>query len=253
MPGSVTHVLFDFFGTLVAYSDSRTEQGYRRSYSLLIEAGAALDYPGYLALWEEVAEAFEQRAVASHREYTMEAVAGAFLVRALGPVLPAQLTGDFVSAYLDEWNAGVRYLAGLSGMLGRLAERFTLAVITNTHDAALVPGHLHRMGVSGHFAKVVTSVELGVRKPAAQIFQHALRELDASADCAVYVGDSFEADYCGARSAGLRGMLIDPEARHPVPAAERLGSIFELESSLAGALVRLPSSLASGSRESCRR
>jgi len=102
MPGPVTHVLFDFFGTLVAYSDSRTGQGCPRSYALLIEAGAALDYTGYLGLWEEVAEAFEQRALASHREYTMEEVARAFLERALGPERPAQLTGDSVSAYLDE-------------------------------------------------------------------------------------------------------------------------------------------------------
>ena len=183
----------------------------------------------------------------------MEEVAGAFLARALGPVRPAQLTGDFVSAYLDEWNAGVRYLAGVGELLGRLAERFTLALITNTHDAALVPGHLRRMGVSSYFAKLVTSVELGVRKPAAQIFQHSLRELGASADRAVYVGDSFEADYCGARSAGLRALLIDPEARHPVPAEERLVSIFDLEPSLASDPVRLPLSGISGSQDSCRR
>jgi len=39
-----THVLFDFFGTLVEYSPSRTDQGYDRSFSLLRDAGLRLGY-----------------------------------------------------------------------------------------------------------------------------------------------------------------------------------------------------------------
>ena len=41
-----------------------------------------------------------------------------------------------------------------------------------------------------------------------------------------------EADYRGALAAGVDALLIDPMRRTPVPAAARLGSIFELEAQL---------------------
>lgn len=46
-----THLLFDFFGTLVDTSPSRTEQGVEASFGLLQREGTALDYDGFLALW----------------------------------------------------------------------------------------------------------------------------------------------------------------------------------------------------------
>ena len=50
----MTHILFDFFGTLVDYSPSHTEQGYEQSYSLVQAAGADLDYDRFLTLWSGV-------------------------------------------------------------------------------------------------------------------------------------------------------------------------------------------------------
>ena len=46
-------------------------------------------------------------------------------------------------------------------------------------------------------------------------------------ESAVYVGDSFSADYEGALAAGLHPLLIDPERRHPVPDAHRIASVSE--------------------------
>ncbi len=45
---ALTHVLFDFFGTLVAYSESRVEQGFPRSYQILVTAGTHVDCAGFL-------------------------------------------------------------------------------------------------------------------------------------------------------------------------------------------------------------
>ena len=77
------HVLFDFFGTLVAYSASRVEQGFRKSHELLLERGSALDYEGFLQSWESCFEALETQAQASLVEYSMDAVCRQFLDRTL--------------------------------------------------------------------------------------------------------------------------------------------------------------------------
>jgi putative hydrolase of the HAD superfamily len=225
---AVTHVLFDFFGTLVRYSPSRTEQGYERSHALLRDAGCTLAYDAFLALWSEVSEAMDAEAERTHREFSMRELGDAFFARAVGPV-PGPLVDAFVETYVDEWNRGVHDLDGVAALLERLAARFTLAVVTNTHDATLVPRHLDRMGVRGLFARVVTSVELGVRKPAPAIFAHAVRELDAAPDRCLYVGDTYAADYRGATRAGIRAFLIDPGAAAPIPEEHRLASLLALE------------------------
>lgn len=233
LAGVITHVLFDFFGTLVGYSASRTEQGYGRSFALLQRAGTGLDYDGFLALWTRVSAEFDQRAEATHREFSMTELGCAFAERALPREAPPGFVDEFVATYLDEWNQGVRYLDGVPALLERLARRYVLGVVTNTHDAALVPGHLERMGVAGHFRDVVTSVEYGLRKPHPGIFRHALGRLEAKPGDCVYVGDNPVADYAGAAAAELRCYLIDPRAAAPIPAAARLDTIHGLEARLA--------------------
>jgi putative hydrolase of the HAD superfamily len=193
-----THILFDFFGTLVRYSPSRTEQGYPRSFALVTGAGARFDYAAFLGLWSEVSAEFDRGA-----EQT-----------------------------LAEWNQGVAYLKGIQQLLERLSSRYTLSIVTNTHQPDLVPEHLRRMGVSQRFRAVVTSVEFGLRKPHPGIFAHALDRLTAESQECVYVGDDFEADYRGALAAGVDALLIDPMRRTPAPEAARLESIFDLEARL---------------------
>ena len=54
----------------------------------------------------------------------------------------------------------------------------------------------------------------GVAKPGAGIFQRALAELDVRADQAVHVGDSLRKDWEGARSIGMRAILLDRTDRY---------------------------------------
>lgn len=96
-----SHVLFDFFGTLVEYSPSRTDQGYDRSFSLLRGAGFRGGYEEFLSLWSRVSSEFDRVAESSHREFSMDELVESFLERALGSA-PAGLTTRFVEAYLAE-------------------------------------------------------------------------------------------------------------------------------------------------------
>ncbi len=231
---SLTHVLFDFFGTLVDYAPGRLDGSYERSFSLLERAGTPLDPARLLASWNQTFARFEARAVETHREFSMDEVCAAFLRDALPGPPPPDLVREFACTYVAEWNECVQDKPGVPELLERLARRFTLAIVTNTHEPDLVPGHLRRLGLSARFAHVVTSVELGTRKPAPGIFAHTLERLAAAPGRCVFVGDSYDADYLGARSAGMRAFLIDPLAKAPVPDEARLASLLELEGRLAG-------------------
>jgi putative hydrolase of the HAD superfamily len=231
---TVTHVLFDFFGTLVTYSPSRTEQGYGRSHALVRDLGADLDYAGFLDLWTSTCVAFDRASADDHREHSMHELAGAFLTRALGRPPAADARHAFVAAYLAEWNTGVVYLPGLDRLLADLSGRHRLAVVTNTHHARLVPDHLAAMGLAGAFQAVVTSVEVGWRKPHPAIYAAALDATGADRARTVFVGDTYEADYRGPTRFGLRALLIDPRRRAVIPDDARLASVFDLPARLGG-------------------
>lgn len=224
----VTHLFFDFFGTLVEYSASRTEQGYERSHAILLSNGVRLGYQEFLERWSGVCREFDRQSEVSQDEYSMDQVVTAFLSEVLAAAPATPLVHAFRDTYLQEWNKGVKYIEGVGTLLGQLAEHYTLALVTNTHSAEFVHAHLRTMHIRDYFAAIVTSVEYGKRKPSASIFQHALNMTSGQSQTAVYVGDSFEADYLGAKGIGMRCLLIDPEAKQAVSKEDRIAHILEV-------------------------
>ena len=226
-----THLLLDFFGTLVEYSPDPVGDGYRRTYDIMRHAGYSGTHEQFVALWSGIYAELEADARRTHREFTMHDQATAVLERSLGHA-EQRLTETLAETYLTDWNRGVVHIDGVAEMIKDLAQSYTLAVVSNTHDAALVPAHLSAMKVDQLFKAVVISAELGVRKPNSAIFEYALARLNSEPAQCVYVGDSFDADYKGAENAGLACFLIDPAREAGIPEEHRLMSIFDLPSRL---------------------
>ncbi|MFN8521677.1 MAG: HAD family hydrolase [Chloroflexota bacterium] len=222
----VRALLFDFFGTLVAYSPSRTEQGYERTHRLLAERGVDIAYSDFLDHWVAASEELDRWSAAEGREYGMPQVAEGFLRRVGRDGADEALSGSLWRSYLDEWNVGVRHDPRVAPFIRDLANRYPLGVVTNTHHAPLVWGHLRAMGLDEVFRTVVTSVEVGRPKPHRAVFDAAVEAIGVPAGETMYVGDSYVADYLGATRAGLRALLIDPRRESPVPARDRLGDVF---------------------------
>lgn len=227
-PIACTHLLLDFFGTLVDYSTSRTEQGFQRSYALLCGWDAAMSYPEFLDGWSRASAGFDRRSDGDDSEFSMTEVGTSFLTVALGREPEPVQVEAFIVEYLREWNTGVRYPAGMADLLHRLATDHRLAVVTNTHWADLVPAHLDAMGVRHLFDAVITSVEVGWRKPHPRIYVATLDTLGVPASAAVFVGDTFGPDFAGPEAVGIQAFLIDPLGRNPVPDERRLSSLFDL-------------------------
>lgn len=227
-----THILFDFFGTLVDYS-AVPDQGHPRTVSLLRRLGADLTHDRFVTTWARTWEEFDRRGDATGVEFAMPDIASAYLTQVLpGPPTPAGVTA-FVTEYVAEWNSGVRYPQGVADLVRDLAADHRLAVVTNTHEPALVPAHLAAMGVRERFETVITSIEVGWRKPRPEIFRRALATLGIEAATAVFVGDSYRPDFVGPEGVGIRAYLIDPGRLAPVPGPRRLASILDLPDRLA--------------------
>lgn len=236
----MTTILFDLFGTLVSYSKSRTEQGYPRSAAVLEQAGCRLAYDEWLATWEAVAEAMDAEADSTGVEVSMPQVFTAFAPR-IG-FDPADERHDalmmaFLDCYVDEWSSAVRVIDGAPAMLERLAGAgHRNVLVSNTHDAEMVGRHLVTFGLLPHLDHVVTSVALGWRKPRPEIYAAALEPFGASPEEAVFVGDTYVADYVGPTSVGIEAYLIVPDGSplpDGLPPDRRLRSVLDLEARLA--------------------
>jgi putative hydrolase of the HAD superfamily len=223
-----THILFDFFGTLVGYRAGWTVPGHPRSHDLLRRWGSELTYPDFMAAWSRICAEFDRRGDRDDSEFSMTQVGTAFLADVLGRPPAGAEVEEFVAEYIREWNAGVTYPAAAGECVRALAGDYRLAVVTNTHQADLVPNHLDSMGLRRHFDAVVTSVEVGWRKPRPEIFAATLDTLGIDAASAVFVGDTYTPDFVGPERAGITAFLIDPDRRAPVPDERRLDSIADL-------------------------
>jgi putative hydrolase of the HAD superfamily len=226
------YVLLDFYGTVVDYSPGWTVQGYHGSHALACSIGTSVGYAEFLTGWSAEYARFENRSTDDHREFSMEAIMAAFLARLLHREPAPAETAAMVGAYSREWNTGVRHPPGIAALIDVLADRFRLAIVSNTHEAAVVRDHLDAMGISHLFAAVVTSVEVGYRKPHPAIYAAALGQLETTAAHAVFVGDTYTADYVGPTAEGITAFLIDGAERHDVPAARRLRTLSELPAKL---------------------
>lgn len=99
-------------------------------------------------------------------------------------------------------------------VLKKLAQSYKVALISNTmsDQPKLL---LQEAGYDQYFDLIITSQELGIRKPNPKIFKTVLEELGVKPDETVHVGDSVEADMYGARNSGITGIWIKTPEQAP--------------------------------------
>ncbi|OIQ95635.1 phosphoglycolate phosphatase [mine drainage metagenome] len=212
MDTAPTHLLLDFFGTVVDYSASRTVQGYATTYRVLRRMGSVRGYDDTVAAWSTSFEHLDALTSHSNEEFSMRDVARAALAVILDRE-PAQAEVDAgAEAYLADWNRSVVYPDDM------------LAILTD----------LRGLGAAGLVDVVVTSVDVGWRKPHPAIYAAALNALGVDARDAVFVGDSYLAEYVGPERTEIRAFLIDPDRVAPVPEPRRIDTLADLAGRLRG-------------------
>lgn len=103
-----------------------------------------------------------------------------------------------------------------------------LAVASNANGA--LQRMLDRVGLSSYFHAVCDSCVEGVEKPDPRFFRIVLERCGGSPETALHVGDLYYVDVEGARAAGIRPVLLDPDglyAGFPVDRIHALGEVVE--------------------------
>ncbi len=113
-----------------------------------------------------------------------------------------------------------------AAVLGHLAGDGLFLALASNYDGRLrqvVVGRPELASVS----QIMTSSELGWRKPAKEFFVAVCKRLGLSPAEVLYVGNDRANDYIGATTAGLHALLLDPVDRSSED-AKRIASLVEL-------------------------
>jgi putative hydrolase of the HAD superfamily len=193
-------IVFDLFGTLIP-PGSREE---RDAVSRAVADVLGVDREGLSLAFRD---SFDQRTLGELGDLPDTL---ASFARDLG--------ASPTSAQLDE---ATRLRLGFTE--GLLRDTWGLAVVTRLHDegfplalvsdcSAEVPTLWPTSDLARPFGASSFSCRLGIRKPAAEMYLHATRQLGVDpADC-LYIGDGGSSELPGATELGMTAVLYAPEA-----------------------------------------
>jgi putative hydrolase of the HAD superfamily len=231
MPDSQRHpavILLDALGTLVALDPPapRLQHELARRFEMKVtEAQAALAIGAEISYYR------------AHLDEGRDPVALEDLRRRCADVLRCALPGGedlALDAVLEALLASLSFSAfpDVQPALTAARERGQRLVVVSNWDVSL-HGVLHRLGIDRFLDGVLTSAEVGVRKPAPAIFEAALGLVGGDAEEAVHVGDSPDEDVAGARAAGIEPVLVQrgggATAMPDLRTISNLGELAELK------------------------
>jgi len=221
-------ILFDMFDTLVQFDRSRLPAvriGDREVRSSVAELHAlaapvlgnldlATFYEGFLWAYQEA----ERLRAAAHREVpARERFELVYRRVGVNPAtVPAHLTERLLDAHMRCLAHAAEPVPGQHELLGWLAGRYRLGVVSNFDYTPTVHHILAEGGILDRFETVVVSDSVGWRKPRAAIFEQALRRMDVSAGECLFVGDRPDIDVAGAKGIGMDAAWLNG-ARAPLP------------------------------------
>lgn len=111
----------------------------------------------------------------------------------------------------------VAAVPGAPEALRALSGKYVLGLLTNAgiSDTTLVKQALARLALVSFFPVVLTSQDLGAKKPDPIFFTGALEAAGCLPVQAVMVGDNYDSDIRGARAAGFHTVWYNPGSAEP--------------------------------------
>jgi putative hydrolase of the HAD superfamily len=129
----------------------------------------------------------------------------------------------YLEHYVKHWILFADVLPFLDAMK---AKGIPIGIITNG-SVEQQAAKIRATGIGDRVESVVISEGVGMRKPDPGIFLHAAERLGASPGECVMVGDNYEADYLGARKAGMAAFLMERFGAGPSRTGVRCVTLLE--------------------------
>lgn len=237
-------LLFDLFGTLVFFDDSRIaslEVGQRRVPMTIPDLPGLLEevLPGVslVGFFEEMQRVGRDILERKRREGVEVHTSVRFIetLRSLGcrARLVEETAARMAETHMDSLARAVVCPPGRRELLEGLRGAHRLGLLSNFDDGPTARRVIAQAGLEHFFEVIVISAEEGIRKPSREIFARACARLGAAPSACLYVGDTFVEDIEGASGAGLSALWVSRAAAVP-PALGSISDVQDLPAWLSG-------------------
>jgi HAD superfamily hydrolase (TIGR01549 family) len=223
-------VLFDMFDTLMMIE--KDHQFYppaiQRMYHYLHKQGIDVSFEKFQDIYIEARDQLYAKADLNWEEPHFNVRISETLKKlgynySFSSPIVAAATNEFCEEFMKYVRIDVDAEAALKALHGK----YKLGIISNFAIPECVLKLLKAAAVDRLFDVVVVSGAVNKRKPAAEIFKSTLKLLEVSADEAVFVGDSIDADVEGSKAVGMHAIYIE---RRLQKQSEKVGPDFVIKS-----------------------
>ena len=226
-------VLFDFGQTLVdSASGFRTAE--KRAQNKIFSDLGLTSWESFLSNYRRIRKEFHEKSMSSRKSIWEEV----YFFYCLAPDLTR--LENWENEYWETVKAHTTLFPETEEVLEALTARYRLALITNTQGQQV--GKTHRKSQFSNlerFFKVIIVAGEGEvpPKPDRVPFRLCLERLDIVPDEAVYVGDDWRIDICGARETGIHPVWLQhysvsrnwPVVETSLPIITSLDQLLDLE------------------------
>jgi putative hydrolase of the HAD superfamily len=163
------------------------------------------------------------------------------LIRAIFFDLGDTLVAEESVAGKHLWEVEMRKLPYVDEVLQKLKRKYKLGIITNTVTSREehVRIALRRVRLEQYFDIILTSVDVGFKKPDERIFLAALKAMNVQPEEAIMVGNRVSKDILGGNQVGMKTILFRWNDRY----SEKITSPVEQPTHTINSLKELPSIL----------
>lgn len=206
---AVKGVFFDYGGTLAA-GESPAEVFRSGLESMGIQIGNEESLRLERLVRSYWAANYSKRKRGSRWSRSIEAECNAYALSNSGVARLNQVSAGKLAERWDDFR-GLRIYNDVVQTLDILRkDGYVMAVVSqNLQTSGELEEKLRHFGIAGYFSTIVTSESAGYDKPDPRLFSAAREALGMDSENICYLGDVYELDVVGSRSAGMVPVLID--------------------------------------------
>jgi HAD superfamily hydrolase (TIGR01509 family) len=217
-------ILFDLSSTLINYRglvvgwEAMERLGFTAVHDLLLQSSDAKELPTadlwHSSAFERLRQSWTDTLAGRQNLHLDELLRQSLAAQGVYP--DTELIDAAVDRYCGAISLGASPMPGAETLLRTLKEQGrTLGLISNT----MWPGAKHhedleRFGLAQYLDVEIYSADVGLWKPSAEVFLHALKRLGGTPDHAFFVGDNPNDDIVGGHNAGMKAVWIVNKEYH---------------------------------------
>jgi putative hydrolase of the HAD superfamily len=215
-------VIFDLFDTIVDFNfrhlpsvelaGLRSRTTGREVYSVFTAFYPGISFEEFYPHFIDSYHQFQEMKHAEYREYPNRLRFKLMLRNMSIPVdSKTDLAADaMVTAHMQGLASAVEFPEENERALDKVkCKGYRMAIISNFDYAPTAYSLIEKFRIGRFFEKIVISEEVGWRKPKPVIFTTAMDLMSISPEEAIFVGDNFSADICGAKGVGMDAVWLN--------------------------------------------